>query len=98
MSDVKKLEEILARRQKLQIEHAKLSAEVEAARKEYETLKTEAEKEFGTSKIAELESKLVSIREANSAALKAAEDEVIAAEAGIARFKVEFSGAQNANF
>ena len=96
MSDAKKLEELNARRQKVQIEHAKLQAEVDAARREYDSLRADAEREFGTSKLPELEIRLNSIREANAAAIKTAESELSVAEAAILSFKREFAGAQNA--
>lgn len=94
MSDAKKLEELGQRRQRLQIEHAKVSTEVDAARREYETLKSEAVKEFGTASLAELELKLAGIREANALALKSFEESVVAGEVALAAFKSKFAGAQ----
>lgn len=99
MSDAKKLEELNQRRQRLQIEHAKVSAEVEAARREYDTLRNEAIKEFGTAKIPDLEARLAGIRESNAQALKSFEASLVAGETALAEFKVKFAVVQpNAGF
>lgn len=97
MSDAKKMEELNQRRQKVQIDHARLSAEVGAARREYEALKAEAEREFGTSKLSELEARLANIQKENAATLSAAETELTHAEEAIAKFKIEFSNARQKN-
>ena len=93
MSDAKKIEDLNQRRQRLQIEHAKLSAQVDAARKEYAALSAEAEKQFGTAKVSELEAKMIKIKESNSAILQSAEAELSAAEAAIAKFKLDLAAA-----
>lgn len=99
MSDAKKLEELNQRRQKLQIEHAKVSAEVDAARREYDALRNEATKEFGTAKLPDLEVKLAGIRESNAQALKSFEASLMVGEAALADFKVKFAVVQpNAGF
>lgn len=99
MSDAKKLEELNQRRQKLQIEHARVSADVEAARREYDALRNEAIREFGTAKLSELEARLSSIRESNAQALKSFEASLMAGEAALADFKVKFAAVQpNAGF
>lgn len=94
MNDAKRLEDLNARRQKLQIEHARVSAEVDAARREYESLRNEAVKEFGTSKVDALEAQLAGIREANAQALKSFEAAVIAGESALAEFKIKFAAVQ----
>jgi len=93
MSDTKKLEELNQRRQRVQIEHAKLSTQVDSARKEYAVLSADSEKEFGTAKVSELEAKLSNIREKNADVLKKGEEEIAAAEAAISRFKMEYESA-----
>ena len=94
LNDSMKLEALNKRRQNVQIKHAKLSAQVDAARKEYQDLSDNAQKEFGTSKLPELEAMLVALRQSNAAVLIQAEQEISAAEEAVAKFKVDFAAVQ----
>lgn len=91
MSDAKKLEELRARSQQLNVELARANAQVDVARGEYARLREEAKSKFGTDDINQLTEKLESVRRENARKLAEFEKSVIAGEDALAKFRQEIA-------